>query len=348
MVAILLLAGALLGGCAAAGPQLRQVEKTPDKPKPADESGIANFEALFEQKVLSRSVYPKPKDPELLRRVLLGPNLVFESSRSSLEEPRTIGPANAATPAPDMQDALGGPIAIELSSALMKYLSDKGSVLLAPAVTRRWSWEWWCTPSWCPKTTWVERLILMGQKPPATGASPSTEFRAEDLPTAALAVRRLGTWSQKMDVVAEAAAERSEIVFRPRRSKDEPSVCPTISLEIPVVAFMAEIVSLKDGRILARIDEQRTPRLTADFKLSISTKSWKPKTDKGYTTYDASTNRPVGGGYVYVSDWTAEDRGCASAQEAYKELVELAYRQRDAQLASTVGEILSVGLDPLY
>jgi hypothetical protein len=345
--ALVLLVASVLGGCAA-GNQITYVAKLPDAVRPADKSGTANFGPIFQQKVLSNSVYTKPKEVELMRRVLLGPNLVFESSRSSLEEPKTIGPANAHAPAPDLADALGEPVAIELSSALLKIISDKGSTVMAPAVTRRWSWEWWCTPSWCPKTTWVERLILMNQKPQASAQAggQAQEIATGELPTAAMAVRRLGIWNKKIEVVAERSAAESEVVFRPRRSKDDSSLCAPITLQIPVVAFMGEILSLKDGRILARIDEQRSPRLNLNLTPPVSMQSWKPTRTTGYT--ELYNGRPYSGSYGYISGWTAEENFCESAITAYQGLMEEVSKQLDTQLPATVEEIIRLGLQPLY
>jgi len=343
----LVLSAVLLSGCAG-GPQLRTVERIPDKPRPADQTGVANFESILMQKVSAHSVYTRPKDPALMRRLLLSPNLVFDSSRSSLDEVRAADPALAAPHGADA--AVGEPVETELSTALIKYLSDKGSIVIAPAVTRRGSWDGQCTGAVCPKTTWVERLLLVNQKPPVAAPGKTGDTGLADLPTAALAVRQLGISNRRIDVVALAVATpaRPELVFRPRRAADEPSACEQVTFNIPVVSFVAEVISIKDGRVLARIDEQRTPRFIVELKPAIALKGWRPQTATGYTTVDADGGAPRGGEYTYVGGWLPEDQGCRSALKAYREVLEEAYKQMDSKLLATVGDILQLGLDPLY
>jgi hypothetical protein len=66
---------------------------------------------------------------------------VFEASRTTLGDAPVVGPAGASLPAPDQADALGAPTDIALSGRLLAYLAGKGSMVLTPAVTRRWSPE---------------------------------------------------------------------------------------------------------------------------------------------------------------------------------------------------------------
>jgi hypothetical protein len=342
---ILLLAAALLGGCTS-GPQLRTVEQIPDKPRPADQSGVVNFEAVLMQKVASHSVYTRPKEPHLMRRLLLSPNLVFESSRSALDE---TGVTQAtALSAPITSSASGDPVDIDLSTSLFKYLSNKGSIIIAPAVTRRGSWEGGCGNTPCPKTTWVERLIPANHKSPGPTSGRTVEPGIADQPTAALAVRRLGISHSEIDVVAVNNPAQYELLFRPRRAKGEASVCGPVTLSLPVISFMAEVISLKDGRILARIDEQRTPRFIMELKPVVVLKTWRKQTATGHTSVDAASGSPRGGEYTYVQDWIPEETGCRSALNAFRELQEEAYRQMESKLAGTVADILQIGLDPLY
>lgn len=330
-----------LSGCFPRGGDVKL--RLPDKARPADVQSVANFKALFELPLHSRPVFALPKEPGLMDRLLLSPNLVFESSRSSLEEPKTVGPAGATRDAPWLPDALGEPVDIKLSTILMNYLSEKKSKMLAPVLSRRWGWEAGCTKETC-QNTWVERLILLQQKTPAQGDKPAAETHAKELPTAAFAVRRLGIAHDKIQVTVVAGSEGQELVFRPAAASGEASLCPALSLKIPVVAFMAEIVSLRDGRILARIDEQRVARTTLDARRRFVTVAWRAVEQQDFTRNDLGHTAA----YAYVADWQQVDVRCAQAAKAYDEVRRAFEAELAARLPDAVAEILKTTLDPLY
>ncbi len=231
--------------------------KSPSRPPvpeaPEPRTGMVEFGALFQPLVVNRSVVPAGRIPEgLMTRVLLGPNLVFEASRSSLKEPPTRGPESPPPTAPLQADALGDPVDIELSSLLMRYLVNHASTLIAPAVVRRYM-DWRCVKDVCSDTgmTWVERLLWQHQQ----RALDPQAARGEPLPTVALAVRKLGTSPRTVDAVVR--VENNVLTYRPRSSPTEESMCPEVKLAVPVVAFTAEVLDPRDGRIVARIDDER-------------------------------------------------------------------------------------------
>ena len=236
---------------ARAAPSLPSADEAPPAPEATD--AVVEFAALFEPRVVDRSVVPAGRLPDgLMNRVLLGPNLVFEASRHSLNEPATTGPAAPPPAAPQQGNALGEPVDIELSSHLMRYLVEHGSTLLAPAIARRFSDARSGKDATADVAgTWVERLLLQHQQ----RATDPQSARGEPLPTVALAVRRLGTARRIIDAVV--STNGAHLDYHPRRSPTEPSKCPTEKLEVPVVAFSAELLDLRDGRIIARIDDER-------------------------------------------------------------------------------------------
>jgi hypothetical protein len=259
-----LLCAATLVGCATAPEPLPSVP-TAALPGPPTTTAAprvvrtANFALLFNRHVRANSVY-LAKEPGLMKRVLLSPNLVFESSRSSVEEPPIVPVFSG-----ELHYAYGSAVAFSMSSILMQYLSLKGSELLAPVVTRRWDSGWWCAAKDCRPTTWIERILMQGHyhaidkdgKPIRdTGDKNDHEL---NLPTAALAVRAFAEGPDDFTAIASYDPSAHELIFRPQQAGAEPSVCKPRKFNVPAVLFQAEMVSITNGRILARIDEERTP-----------------------------------------------------------------------------------------
>lgn len=220
--AVALVAAAALAGCAEErSPAAPPRPRLPSPPaRPAASRVTADFGPLFALEFRSSSVYLS-RDADLMKRILLGPNLVFEASRSSLGEPKISGPPGApSVNAPELADAAGAPVDIHLSSILLSYLGRKGSTLLATVITRRWSSEWWCVKDGCQTMTWVERALMMHHARAAT----KDVSRIDAAPTAALAVRRLGRVSHSVEVVAEQTGE--VLTYRFRRAATDTSLCP--------------------------------------------------------------------------------------------------------------------------
>lgn len=308
---------------------------------PDPELATADFSALFDSSAVSHSVYPmrgvKALYGESMARVLLSPNLVFESSRSSVEAPRTAGPAGARAAEPDLQDALGRPIKVALSSLLLHYLAGKGSVLITPAISRKWLASPLCAANspTCAQSTWVERLLLARSDDPD----------ANPIPTVAFAVREVGMANLDVPVVAKRGRDRT-ISFHPRRSRNEDSICGDVTLSVPTVIFSAEIVSMRDGRLIARIDERRFPTVEIPHA-SIDLVKFKPVERSAYA--QAQWGKPiVESEYTYVKEWTQKTIYCKESLRAYKNILRDAEKAMARDLPETVAKILTESLDELY
>lgn len=360
---ILGLAAALAcAGCDSTTRYARQ----PDVVVPANEIRVVTFAPLVQQRVISNSFYSRTKEPGVMDRVLLGPNLVFEASRSSLEEPDvwppggpgSAGGANAkekADIAGRLRDALGYPVEFPNSAILMQYLSsERSSKVLAPVVTRRFSHEW-CWPN-CPKTTWMERLMLLYQRPSSTtskeGGKESTvtwagrELKPDELPTIALAVRSMGISGARVPVTV-ALNDKGEVEFRPRVDAAEPSLCQAdMTMAVPMINFQAELVSMKDGQVLARIDEERSPTIALDPRRKVVAAKNTPITEQAFTEYQ--DGKPYAGQYTYVKSYTRQEVLCANALAAFREVSGDLYRKLQSGAKPALLELLRTTLDPLY
>ncbi|HEX8441457.1 hypothetical protein [Archangium sp.] len=315
--------------------------RIPDAPKPTGPiTRSVDFRPLFEQNVQSYSVFLE-RDPNSMRRVLLGPNLVFEPSRSSLAEPRTVGPAIGpnAGDVPQQGDALGEPISIKLSSMLLDFLGKRKSTVIAPVVTRRW-WGALGPVDARDQATWVERLMLLSKK------LSKEELNGEELPTAALAVRQFGVSSSRLSVVAVRNPTTGELEYRQRRSPDEASVCPAAEFSLPAIFFSAEVVSIRDGRIIARIHERRTPKITQELRRSVPAAELIPVRKTEQTSF--MRGAPAGEPYSYIERWDQKSRECESAQAAYEQVLQLVAIELVENLDATAAELLQSSLGRLY
>lgn len=306
-VRIIALAGAsMMAACITTHP------RKPDAPKPtALKRRTVDFAQLF-QGLNSNSVYTG-SDRDMMERVLLSPNLVFESSRSSVDEPDTWGPKfdeRSSSGAPGLHNALGLPIDAKLSSLLMRHLVQSRprpgvqTQLLAPALTKKWDPQIWCggrNQKDCFEATWVERLMLMHSKLPARdGQSGYFPGSAQDeIPTIAFAVRFLGSYNRKVAVVVEEL--NGDLVFRPRRSIVERSLCEFEDLEVPTAKFEAELVSLKTGRLIARVDETRFLTPDQSTKVKILATKWTPVKATDYTEFLVPSSPVPASRYTYIT-----------------------------------------------
>jgi hypothetical protein len=315
----------LVAGCAT----LEQRPRQPDVAKPPTPAVTADFRDVFAQRTTSNSVYAAI-EPGLLRRVMLSPNLVFESSRSSVDEPPTHGPQGAPPSTPNLADALGRPVDIWLSSALMSELTRRKAHLVAPAASRYWA-------DVCDKTcnagTWLERLLVRYRT-----AKPG---ELEELPTAALAVRDLGLSWRESEVVATRSGD--DLIFRPRQNPTDESACKPTTVQVPQVRFSAELVSLRDGRILARIDETRTPSFRGSMQQKVDAARYTASHQDGYEFWQNGS--PSHGRYQFVASWAETRVECENALSEYKRIRDNLLR--DVDVAALAKEILAAGLDPL-
>ena len=271
--------GALLTGCAV------QKERPPDDVVPAD------FSAFYAGDRESDSVVLASGDNDAVRLMMVSPNVVMESSRSSLSEPSTTGPRGGTVETPYLSDALGHPVRTRASTRLLDYLSFRNYEMVSPITSFTA-----CGPKRCGNRTWVERVAQVygpyfgedleeaeeddegetgsQQRPPAAQNEDGTterrvpmprvqrpqKFEEEELfqiPTSAFGVRSLGFRMARMRVrVEEVGANR--YVLKPDIGAAD-SECPDMLLPVAVVEFEGELVQLDNGQLLARVFERLRP-----------------------------------------------------------------------------------------
>lgn len=307
-------------------------------PRPAEEIGIADFSALYNNSSVSQSVFPLGDATllykETMARVLVSPNVFLEASRNSGVEPNTVGPVGAQWPEPNLPDALGMPIAISLSSLLLEYMAKKGSVLITPAILSSWKCDE--ASKNCANRTWLEQVL----------AAPQENDSDNALPTVAFAVRELGISFRNVDVVAT-REKGDNIVFRPRRSIDEESACGQMGLLVPTVVFSGEIVSKQDGRLIARIHEEHVPEVDVAQHASIDIVEW--KAIKRFAHLKSQRGAPVATSlYSYVKKWRQQPVYCKEAQQVYEKVLRKAEQSMRLRLPETVAGLLAKTLDGLY
>jgi hypothetical protein len=291
-----------------------------DAVRPPDLQATVDFSPLFGATVASHTVIGSVP-PGLMERVLLSPNVVFESSRSSVAEASTIGPGGNVTGSPDLRDALGEGVRISMSTLLLQHLHARGSRMFAPAITR----EWCGTDAACAGSSWVERALLLAS-------------RRDAGPTAALAVRQLGLDAEApvAIVVEEARGEGAyRVTVRPRGSFTGRTVCGELpALPVPVMRFSAELLALPSGELVARIDERRSIALDASLLTA---------------TVDHTTSEPMQArdalGRSYVAGYLQRRVLCANLEVAYRTVLE---RVGASPGGAHAAQLIEAALSPLY
>lgn len=337
----------------------QKVARRADASRPPDETGTISLATLASSSTLSRSVFTQPRERDLMSRVLLSPNVVFESSRSSGAEPKTIGPRGGSDATPNLEDALGRPVEISLSTRLMEYLSGRGTLMLAPAITRRFSDYWWCSDvNKCPQATWVERLMMLyGLKrwnidPEAKGREgppPTNEPRPQDLATAALAVRELDLSVREATAVVELTGPAQYEIRLRRGPNDNPGVCGDVTVKVPMVNFQAELISMKDGRLLARINEARSPKTQVGaLRRAVTVVSYVPESETDYTERDWQGVKVPQSEYRYIKRWVATRPLCETARGMIQTWQGAVYDALRSELGVTSVELFRTAFDPLY
>jgi hypothetical protein len=313
--AAILVAG-LTVGCVVARP-------VPTNPKPEAKAITVDFSAVLEGRKESQSVYFAP-GANLLRRVALSPNLVFEAARSSSTEPATAGPEGGS--------AVGRTIAPWLSYALLKelkrYDANPIPTVALPRTVETGGTERVLSGSW------VERIIERNRHP--VGKPRATEDVARDAPSSILAVREFEVGTLKVSVVTERTSA-GDLLVRFERRPGEPSACPSTSIEMPLFRFSAEVLSANEGRYLARISESTVPGGTKDLaKRSITGTSWESEVVARAGATDGTT--------TYEASWKARDVSCENAMLEFEKVRSaLAAVDRD----SVAKDLVSRGLAPL-
>lgn len=272
--------------------------------------------AVFATQLPLNNTFYAEKWPELFKRVLVSPNVVFAAERDS------TAAAASLVPAPVAGDTLGessrgDAVEVRLSTLLLDYLAQHGAALVVPAALVRWA-----GPEQGSGLSWAERGILA---PKVTDADEKRR-----VPTAVFAVRALGRSTLPVAVVAVRDVEQQQIVVRPRALGSRNALC-LWTADVPVISFSAEIVDPVDGRLVARIDEHRVPKVRSDFERSIS-------------YVDAAV--ALEGDMVVGHD--GDPALCTAVQRdlrlAARDLSELAGEALDL----TVDELLRSTLDPLF
>lgn len=100
------------------------------------------------------------------------------------------------------------------------------------------------------------------------------------------------------------------------------------SVALPVISFSAEIVSMVDGRILARIHERRTPTVAVDMKRQVTI----PRTRSSVTG-------------ASKLNWGV---GCKVVEEVFAGVRDEVTEAMRAKLHLTVSEIVRDGVEELY
>ncbi len=329
------------------------VAKKKDPPRPTVKTAVVNFSRMLEgQKDISDGVPPRKDSKALMRRLLLSPNLVFESSRSSVTEAKSIGGTDETLETePEKKYAVGSKIQPDLSAALMRYLRRKGSMLVVPAILRSFGHDD-CMPSdSCPHMSWVERLLLARQtavkNQEKQGLSPGL------LPTGAFAVRNLSVSQIPVELIVM-KDEIGTLLVQPQTFMEEKSLCEKMVLGVPSLHFSVEVISALDGQIITRIDRKKIPRLQQNLRHTILTQEWEPEYETAYAKYRVTLRDGVevertpilSSSYQYVTQWIPKDRSCQNIQEAYYQVREETTKQFDLyQLAQ---ELFLETLNPLY
>lgn len=203
--------------------------------------------AVFATELSLSNTFYTTRRIDLFRRVLVSPNIVFPAARNSEA-------SVASSPAPSHETGSGDRVEVRLSTLLLDYLAQHGAMLVVPAALPRWS-----TGGEPLATSWVERGILA----PKLAASDESSH----VPTVLLAVRSLGQSSLPLAVVAVREPDQ-DLVVRPRSLGSLGALC-LWTADVPVVSFSAEVIDPEDGRLVARVDEHRVPRVRSDFERTI-------------------------------------------------------------------------------
>lgn len=315
------------GSCIKYPPRVRSA------PKPDTDFITVDFSAVFQSASWSDNQFFEPKQPGVMKHVLLGPNLVHSSSRSTLAEPATEGPEQDG-----LNDAVGRRVEPRLSGKLMQFLNKRGSRIYAPAVTRRW-----CKGNpQCESATWVERVLMLRKNSEKSPDAVTIGAAGDVLPTVALAIERLEIGWRLLDVVIE--KRDNSLVVVPRTSMSQSTECSNIvSIEVPVVELSAEILSLDDGRVLARVHDAIPPRPNEALERRVVALEWDPEKREGH----ARTGK-----YKYVASWVPRNVTCENTShmvsELGAELVEAMEGRTESGFTASLEELFQSTLAPLY
>jgi len=209
-------------------------------PTPDDPVETLDISAIFSDEP-SRTILFGVAESGILARVIAAPNVVLSASRSTIPEGQVVGPADTETTTPT---AIGDIVDPTLSGALLDYLSIRGTTLIAPAIIRRWVACDSCTSSW------VERILGLARKRDGKLLDSIAE---NDLPTAILAIETLEIEERTITLVLEQADQGYRI--RRQATRHDVGLCADLKITLPVVLLRGEVLSVRDGRLVSRLDE---------------------------------------------------------------------------------------------
>lgn len=328
-----------------------------DARKPQLEMESVDFSPVFDDMSVSDSfVFRAARDVEL-NTMMVSPNTVLETSRSSLEEPEVQGPDSNDVETPNLDHAMGYPIKTHHSSALLRMLDDYGITIVAPVMSFRWySHACWNTDE-CRIGTWVERVLHMHrnyveeqgddggslfeiQEPDSDGES---GVHDADLATTAFGVRSLGIYRQGV-TVSVLPSDRGWMI-EPGYDEDQ-SVCQPITVRMPVARFEGEVLELREGNMVARIQETMSLVPEEEVDQQVIPYEVEPETEVDYRRRNRVTGSPdFGSRYEYIARWNRIPVLCDNIREIVREWDETIMDDVDED--ALIGEMIRGGLDPM-
>lgn len=124
-----------------------------------------------------------------------------------------------------------------------------------------------------------------------------------------------------------------------------------MTFEIPALVFSAEIVSLHDGRILARIDE--TMRVADPAQTQVPIEAIVPVENaeavSALRTYADAIQRGAWVGAPPTQPyWLQSDMRCKNAEEAFRRIAADLASRTDVELPTAASRLFNKTLEPLY
>ena len=329
-----------------------------DAQEPRMEKETVDFSPVFGDTSVSDSfVFAAARDVAL-NAMMLSPNTVLETSRSSLAEPDVEGPESNDPETPHLEHAMGYPIKTHHSSVLLQLLDDYGIRIIAPVMSFRWySYACWNTDE-CRIGTWVERMLHMHRNYAEEQGEQDggSFFEFEDpedyeeghpgdteLATTAFGVRSLGIYRQEMTV--SVIPTDTGWTVEPGYDEDV-SVCQPIRVRVPLARFEGEILELREGNMVARIQETKSLVPPDEVEQSVNPYEFEPETATDYRRRNRVTGTPDrGSSYEYIAEWERTFVLCDNLREVVEhwddDLMD------DVDEYSLVREMVQGGLEPL-
>ncbi|MCO4764537.1 MAG: hypothetical protein KC502_23710 [Myxococcales bacterium] len=197
------------------------------------DQGVVDYSAMFGASFTDSAFVSHAMPNKLLRRVLISPSVAMPDSRTSSTPTSTNAVSSAG------------------ASVLVALLGQWGSDVIAPAALRPMLKRACKDPCDLNNATWLEQALWLASAAP----NPSDALRR---PTAALPVTTLRThWKSVSAAVLWNATKRQFEVLPTHLAKGR-SRCSGMKLSIPVNEFASEVVDVRSGRILLRVDTAKS------------------------------------------------------------------------------------------